>query len=102
MKYFNDEAAKSRDSKFNGQDYYNSLCMKVVNQSVGRSVRHKDDYSSIILIDKRFKNQNIVGAMPNWITQKRELTESLDALKVQLRTFFSRMSHKYSASVSNY
>ena len=98
MKYFDAEANKGQGSRFNGQEYYNSLCMKVVNQSVGRSVRHKDDYSAIVLVDKRFKNPNIIGAMPTWITNNKQLPESVLSLKGQLRDFFSKMKTKYSSS----
>ena len=34
-----------------GQAYYQNLCMQTVNQSVGRAIRHANDYSAIILAD---------------------------------------------------
>ena len=33
-----------------GDQYYKDLCMKAVNQSVGRSIRHVRDYACILLI----------------------------------------------------
>jgi len=42
--------------------------MKALNQTIGRAIRHKDDYSSIILVDSRFKNYNIIKKLPKWIT----------------------------------
>ena len=33
--------------------HYENLCMKAVNQSVGRAIRHKEDYAAIIFLDHR-------------------------------------------------
>jgi len=41
--------------QYQGQDYYENLCMKAVNQSIGRSVRHAKDYATIVLIDQRYE-----------------------------------------------
>lgn len=44
--------------------------MKVVNQSIGRAIRHINDYAIILLIDDRFKTESISRKLPTWI-QKR-------------------------------
>ena len=36
------------------QVHYENLCMKAVNQSVGRAIRHKGDYAAILFLDHRF------------------------------------------------
>ena len=38
------------------QVHYENLCMKAVNQSVGRAIRHKEDYAAILFLDHRFYN----------------------------------------------
>ena len=37
-----------------GRAYYEALCMRAVNQSVGRAIRHAGDYAAIIFADARY------------------------------------------------
>lgn len=41
--------------------------MKAVNQSIGRAVRHKDDYSTVFLLDHRYSREHIQLALPSWM-----------------------------------
>jgi chromosome transmission fidelity protein 1 len=40
--------------KTRGRRYYEALCMRSVNQSVGRAIRHVGDYAAILLCDRRY------------------------------------------------
>ncbi|RLN49481.1 hypothetical protein BBJ29_000097 [Phytophthora kernoviae] len=53
-----------------GHQFYESLCMKAVNQSIGRAIRHQKDYASILLVDQRYSNPQVRKRLPEWI-QKR-------------------------------
>ncbi|KAK6518995.1 ATP-dependent DNA helicase chl1 [Arthrobotrys megalospora] len=54
-------------AKVAAQDYYENACMRAVNQSIGRAIRHRNDYAVILLLDKRFARDNIWGKLPKWI-----------------------------------
>lgn len=41
-----------------GREYYEDLCMKAVNQCVGRVIRHSNDYAAIVLADARWCSGN--------------------------------------------
>ncbi|KUI62493.1 ATP-dependent RNA helicase chl1 [Cytospora mali] len=49
------------------RDFYENACMRAVNQSIGRAIRHRGDYSAIILVDRRFGTERIRGKLPGWI-----------------------------------
>lgn len=42
-----------------GREYYSSICMRAVNQSIGRSIRHAGDYASILLVDERYRDEQV-------------------------------------------
>lgn len=49
------------------QDFYENACMRAVNQSIGRAIRHKEDYAVIILLDRRYETARIRRKLPQWI-----------------------------------
>ncbi|KAI1863558.1 hypothetical protein JX265_008775 [Neoarthrinium moseri] len=49
------------------RDFYENACMRAVNQSIGRAIRHRGDYAAIVLADRRFGTERIRGKLPGWI-----------------------------------
>ncbi|PSR82419.1 helicase C-terminal domain-domain-containing protein [Coniella lustricola] len=49
------------------RDFYENACMRAVNQSIGRAIRHRADYAAIVLVDRRFAAERIRGKLPGWI-----------------------------------
>ncbi|XXH01043.1 Sterol 3-beta-glucosyltransferase [Hypoxylon texense] len=49
------------------RDFYENACMRAVNQSIGRAIRHRNDYAAIVLIDRRFGTDRIRQKLPGWI-----------------------------------
>lgn len=67
MKYFD---CTGDSTGFRGNDYYENLCMKTLNQAIGRAIRHVQDYSTIVLVDQRFTQKAIQKKLPRWIQQR--------------------------------
>jgi chromosome transmission fidelity protein 1 len=47
--------------------YYENLCMRAVNQAIGRVIRHSRDFATILLVDERYSRKSIQHKLPKWI-----------------------------------
>jgi chromosome transmission fidelity protein 1 len=90
------EKMASMDSSHNkaisGQAYYQNLCMRAVNQSVGRAIRHANDYASILLVDLRYRtDQRVWSGLPRWLTNgsttQRQIEPTYSFQRQQLQKF---------------
>jgi len=72
--------------------FYENSCMRAVNQSIGRAIRHRGDYAAIILVDRRYATSRIRGKLPGWIAETMaagsEEGEALGRVMGGLSTFF--------------
>lgn len=49
------------------QEHYENVAMRAVNQSIGRAIRHRNDYAAIILLDQRYADARVQQKLPGWI-----------------------------------
>lgn len=89
-----DREFRQRGTGINGQDYYQNLCMRTVNQSVGRAIRHSNDYAAIVLCDYRYSSEaRIWHALPQWLRKGCGAPRSEDAsfgkVMKNVRSFFA-------------
>lgn len=56
-------------AKEQGREFYENACMRAVNQSVGRAIRHRGDYAAILMVDRRFESERVRGKLPGWIRE---------------------------------
>ncbi|KAF1335315.1 Atp-dependent RNA helicase, partial [Globisporangium splendens] len=84
-----------------GRQYYESLCMKAVNQSIGRSIRHQNDYASIVLVDHRYANPIVRKRLPEWIQARvQPPTPSFGHVYAQLVQFYRAKETQATASLA--
>ena len=62
--------------------------MKAVNQSIGRSIRHIKDYSTICLLDQRYLQERIQKKLPMWIQKRIKNCEKYENVTKNLKDFF--------------
>lgn len=76
------------EARAKARDFYENICMRAVNQCVGRSVRHAKDYSSIILIDHRYNNETIQKKLSYWVQKRIQQNSSVANACNLLGAFF--------------
>lgn len=71
-----------------GNEYYENLCMKAVNQCIGRAVRHIADYAAILLLDERYNQERIRLKLPEWIRISLQQSAQYSSMTEELKVFF--------------
>uniref|UniRef100_A0A672VDF0 ATP-dependent DNA helicase DDX11 n=1 Tax=Strigops habroptila TaxID=2489341 RepID=A0A672VDF0_STRHB len=64
-----------------------NLCMKAVNQSIGRAIRHQKDFASILLLDHRYARPAVFNKLPQWIRERTQVKPAFGAAFAELRKF---------------
>ncbi|XP_068047804.1 ATP-dependent DNA helicase DDX11 isoform X1 [Anomalospiza imberbis] len=64
-----------------------NLCMKAVNQSIGRAIRHQKDFASILLLDHRYTRPAIFNKLPQWIRERTQVKPAFGSAFAELRKF---------------
>ncbi|KAM5239189.1 ATP-dependent DNA helicase DDX11 [Ctenodactylus gundi] len=70
-----------------GQALVENLCMKAVNQSIGKAIRHQGDFASIVLLDRRYARAPVLAKLPAWIRNRVEVKTTFGAAFATLRKF---------------
>lgn len=92
MAYLNANFPKDKDGREAGQVHYENLCMKAVNQSIGRAIRHSGDYATILLLDRRYSRVSTVNKLPTWISQHLIKLDKFGSVFAAVSKFFSTKS----------
>ncbi|CAL1712032.1 unnamed protein product [Somion occarium] len=69
-------------------ELYENMCMNAVNQSIGRAIRHKDDWASLVLIDGRYSSPRIRSKLPKWIGESLIITETFGEVMKEMGRFY--------------
>ncbi|XP_064011711.1 ATP-dependent DNA helicase DDX11 isoform X2 [Pogoniulus pusillus] len=64
-----------------------NLCMKAVNQSIGRAIRHQKDFASILLLDHRYGSAAVLSKLPGWIRERTQVKATFGSAFAELRKF---------------
>uniref|UniRef100_A0A1B6DBS7 Helicase ATP-binding domain-containing protein n=1 Tax=Clastoptera arizonana TaxID=38151 RepID=A0A1B6DBS7_9HEMI len=72
-----------------GKNHYENLCMKAVNQCIGRAVRHKEDYATVLLLDQRYARTTTQKLLPQWIKTSLQTHQKIGPALAQIARFFA-------------
>nr|XP_031861102.1 uncharacterized protein CI109_003463 [Kwoniella shandongensis]KAA5528174.1 hypothetical protein CI109_003463 [Kwoniella shandongensis] len=70
------------------REMYENLCMRAVNQSIGRAIRHANDYACILLVDKRYATPRIRHKLPKWIGEDVKVQSEFGGVARGIAAFF--------------
>nr|XP_033807933.1 ATP-dependent DNA helicase DDX11 isoform X2 [Geotrypetes seraphini] len=83
-----DKSMPRADGQSPGRSLIENLCMKAVNQSIGRAIRHQNDYASIVLLDHRYSRPIILNKLPQWIKTSMQIKPTFAQAFAAVRKFF--------------
>lgn len=72
-----------------GLQYYHNNCWKLINQCIGRAIRHNKDYACVYLIDVRYQRPDIIIKLPHWIGQHLKYVKHFSQICEKTAEFFN-------------
>jgi len=76
-----------KNRSFSYEDWYRKDAITAVNQSIGRAFRHENDFGSVILLDERYENKEIINLLPSWI-ESRKTVDNISCFLKDLKKFY--------------
>ncbi|KAJ6731192.1 DNA REPAIR DEAD HELICASE RAD3/XP-D SUBFAMILY MEMBER [Salix viminalis] len=92
-KKYND-THKTSKNLLGGNEWYCQQAFRALNQAVGRCIRHKFDYGSIILLDERYKEERNRVYISKWLRKSIQQFNNFDMSLEGLRSFFRNAKEK--------
>ncbi|KAJ3495249.1 hypothetical protein NMY22_g19964 [Coprinellus aureogranulatus] len=89
---------KEAGKKDAAAELYENMCMNAVNQSIGRAIRHRNDWASLLLLDRRYATPSIRNKLPKWIGRKLVVCEAFGQTVKDLAAF-NAQRRKQSAQI---
>jgi len=76
--------------KINGTTWYKQEGLRAVNQAIGRVIRHINDYGAIILVDRRYTEENLRSMLSKWLREIQLKGMNTSACIERLTPFFKK------------
>ncbi|XP_073932407.1 ATP-dependent DNA helicase DDX11 isoform X2 [Castor canadensis] len=92
MAYLDQTLPRSPGQAPPGKALVENLCMKAVNQSIGRAIRHQRDFASIVLLDQRYARPSVLTKLPAWIRDRVEVKATFGSAFAAMRKFHRQKS----------
>ncbi|XP_050343250.1 ATP-dependent DNA helicase DDX11 isoform X2 [Nymphalis io] len=83
-----------------GSVYYENLCMKAVNQCIGRAVRHANDFACVLLVDERYSRPQTITALPSFVQKSLISNCTFGQTMGCVAKFFARHKEEKNINVS--
>jgi Rad3-related DNA helicase len=67
-------------------EWYSAQAFRALNQAIGRCIRHKDDWGSIIFLEERMVGPKL-ESISKWIHTRTRIYQTMDQLSNELKEF---------------
>lgn len=64
-----------KENSQTGKSFYENLCIKSINQTIGRGIRHSKDRANVFLVDYRFQKNK--SELSSWLQDRVVIKENL-------------------------
>lgn len=78
-----------------GDKWYSQQAFRALNQALGRCLRHRNDYGSVLLIDERFRNPRVQAGLSKWLRGRLQHLPKLEGGLAGLQAFFARAAAEF-------
>lgn len=72
-----------------GSELYRNLCIKAVNQTIGRAFRHKKDWAVVVFADCRYSQSSILSRITPWIASRSQVIQRNEEIRNTLIPFIN-------------
>jgi chromosome transmission fidelity protein 1 len=69
-------------------ELYENMCLNAVNQSIGRAIRHVNDWACLVLLDRRYAQERIRAKLPGWIRESVKVTSGFGEVMKEMGGFY--------------
>ena len=81
-------------SSLSGQEWYTQQAHRAVNQAIGRVIRNRNDYGSVLLLDERFGQPQNIQGLSKWVRPHVEAQVGVGQTISSLVSFFRNAERK--------
>ena len=78
-----------------GDEWYEMEALVAVNQAVGRVIRHKNDFGTILYYDLRYSQQKFTKYLPKWVLDNFDRSEQYGAVIKKLSGFLHQNPYRF-------
>ena len=82
----------SQDKLLTGEKWYEQQAFRALNQALGRCIRHKNDYGTIMLVDERFKSTPRQAGLSRWMRSNLQIFPDFSQCMMSVEDFFKRLA----------
>jgi len=86
---YNTERNKREEGIIRGDIWYSQQAYRALNQAMGRCIRHRNDFGSIIFLDSRFVQEKQTSQLSKWLRNDVKRPQSFAEATRSMTEFFS-------------